>query len=97
MTQQTSIQAYKDIIPELGARQKAVLALFTDRHVLLTNNEIADKLRWAINTVTPRVFEVRQKGKLIARGKRPCKITGRTGITWGLPDLPTDLFEGGER
>ncbi len=94
MTQQTSIQAYKDIVPELGARQQKVLDLFTSREVLLTNNEIADKLGWRINTVTPRVFEVRQKGKLIARGKRPCKITGRTGITWGLPDMRTDLFEG---
>ncbi len=94
MTQQTSTQAYKDIVPELGARQKKVLDLFTSREVLLTNNEIADKLGWRINTVTPRVWEVRQKGKLIERGKRPCRITGRTGITWGLPDMRTDFWEG---
>ena len=91
MTQQTSIDAYKDI--DLGARQKAVLDLFTSREVLLTNNEIADKLGWRINCVVPRCFEIRHKGKLIERDRRPCTITGKTCIVWGLPSLRTDFFD----
>jgi predicted transcriptional regulator len=94
MAQETSRQAYKDVVSDLGHRQRMVLTLFNDRSIVLTNNEIAQKLGWAINTVTPRVFELRHKGELVQRGKRPCKITGRTGITWGLPGMKTDFFRG---
>ena len=96
MVQDTSKQAYKDIVHELGDRQKRVLELFTHRGIAMTNNEIADILKWAINCVTPRVFELRCQNKLIERGKRRCRITGRTGKIWGLPAMRTDLFEGGK-
>lgn len=81
MIQETSRTAYHDIKPELGDRQKMVY----DELVKLgdaTNTEIASSLHIPINAVTPRIFELRQKGHVSEGGKRTCKITGRTVIYW---------------
>ncbi len=78
----TSREAYADIQP-LSDRQAAVLGLLK-RSEPLTNNEIADRLGWPINTVTPRVFELRARGEVREIGKRPCRITGRSAYQWGV-------------
>lgn len=81
--QATSLEAYRtEIEPTLGERQKKVLELFGTQ--TLTNSEIATRLGWSINRVTPRVFELRQAGKLEEAYKRICSITGRRVIAWKL-------------
>ena len=47
-----------------------------------TNTELADDLHWPINTVTPRVKELRGHFLVVEMCKRKCYITGRTAIEW---------------
>lgn len=47
-----------------------------------SNSEIARHLGLPINCVTPRVHELRQKGRVVPAMKRPCKVTGRYVIAW---------------
>lgn len=85
MKQDTSVNALKSVRPYLGQRQAEVMAVFNEPDTRLTNNEIAQRLGWSINCVTPRVFELRAMGKLTSFGKRPCAITGKTSMVWGKP------------
>lgn len=83
-TQLTSRKAYLDeIAPSLGARQIKVMEML-DRLGEATNSELAEALEWKINTITPRVLEVRNKGLVVEAKKRVCKITGRVAIAWML-------------
>ncbi len=80
MIQNTSKIAYDEVKPSLGEKQAAVMvALGSDS---LTNTELATRLGWAINRVTPRVFELRALGRVEQAEKRPCSITGRMAIAW---------------
>jgi len=96
--QETSLEAYfSNVLPDLGAKQRAVLRIFTyDPSMNFTNRELARELRWNINTVTPRVYELRGKGRdnplkwnplIIESEKRPCRVGGKRSIAWQLnPD-----------
>lgn len=82
--QETSRAAYyNDAVPTMGARQQRVYAelLQADN---LTNSEIAARLNWPINTVTPRVFELRGVSLVTEDLKRTCRVTGRTAIAWRI-------------
>lgn len=84
--QQTSLLAYSEALKTLGSKQKSVLDVFTHNPQIddWTNLEIANYLHWQINSVTPRVFELRMKGLLKERCKRTCSIGGRRAIAWEL-------------
>ena len=85
--QQTSLFAYRnDILPNLGQRQQEVLKIFKDGENY-TNNEIAHILFIPINTVTPRVNELRKLNVVILSETRACKITGRTCCAWSRNPL----------
>jgi DNA-binding MarR family transcriptional regulator len=80
----TSLKVYREEVePTLSARQEAVLSAFRRRE-RLTNLELARFLEWEINTVTPRVKELRDKGILEEHCKRTCNISGRTAICWQI-------------
>jgi len=79
--QETSLEAYEEVKPTLGPRQIAVLSVLENAPPL-TNTEIAQRLGWSINRVTPRVFELREKDMVRECGRRPCRITGRNAIQW---------------
>jgi hypothetical protein len=89
---ETSLQAYRlDALPKKAVKQRAVLAIFEQAEIFkgvmfpnYTNTEIAQRLEWPINTVTPRVFELRKLGLLIEDVRRKCTITGRMAIAWKL-------------
>lgn len=83
MLQSTSLAAFREITPTLGKRQIHVLECFADGKDY-TNSEIAERLGWSINRVTPRIFELRKRESplLVERLKRPCRVTGRTAIAW---------------
>lgn len=49
-----------------------------------TNSELSEYLNWPINTVTPRIHELRKKDLVQFSEKRVCKITGRMVIAWKL-------------
>lgn len=81
--QPTSLQAYfGEILPDLGRRQKAVLEVFTMGS--FTNAELANLLQWPINTITPRVKELRDLGLLVEDSIRKCSSTGRNAKAWKL-------------
>lgn len=89
---ETSLEAYyKDIVPTLGKRQSAVFKELT-KYPNATNSELAKSLGWTINTVTPRIFELREQGLVVEDEKRLCKITGRRAIAWRSvkPVLPEE-------
>jgi len=98
--QDTSLLAFwGEIYPTLGPRHKEIVKIFRENYGMnFTNNELLDEIRLydsirEINSVTPRVYELRGKGKnnpftlwpiLIESEKRKCRITGRTVIAWQL-------------
>lgn len=86
MIQDTSMEAYQNIKPELGSRQKVVLDVI--RHLNSpTNVEISRYLGLPINTITPRVNELRKKGLVCNAGKRNCSITGSMVYAWRINGL----------
>ena len=89
MIQDTSLFAYAQATQNLGVKQKQVLdalRYFSDA----TNAEIAARLNWPINRITPRCLELRGMGLILDMGKRRCKVTGSTAHAWKAkhPVLP---------
>ena len=78
--QQTSLDAYYTL--DLPPMQQRVYDLLSEGGVW-TNNEISHALHMPINCVTPRVYELREKGLVIPGAKRQCGITGKNAMTWG--------------
>ena len=80
--QQTSLFAfYNEVKPTLGHRQKVIYEAFGTRENF-TNSEMSAYLNWPINTVVPRVNELRKVGLVRQSGIRTCKVTGRNVIAW---------------
>jgi hypothetical protein len=46
-----------------------------------------------INTITPRVFELRQIGLVEEVGKRKCRVTDRTAIAWKAVPMPSAIVK----
>lgn len=90
MIQDTSLKAWlNEIAPTLGARQIAILEAFElDQRSDFTNAELSVFLDKPINTVTPRVFELRELGILEESRKRQCTVTRREVHAWRLKDRP---------
>jgi len=93
--QETSLEAYIEIVNEsLNERQKAVMMIFYENPSMnFSNTELARELEVPINTVTPRVYELRGRGKnnqykgrpiLVEAMKRICKVTGKRVIAWQI-------------
>lgn len=84
----TSLDAYSDIMPELGPRQLLVLKVIMDygkTRMHPTDREIARALGHADpNKVRPRRFELMQYGLITEAGKRKCSVSGKTALTWKL-------------
>ena len=78
--QDTSIEAFMKLknVAESQRQVLDVLKFLTNA----TNAELAAKLGWPINRVTPRVKELREKGLVLDAGKRICQITRGTAHAW---------------
>lgn len=81
MYQETSKDAYLDTLPITPGHHDIIMDVLNQKGQA-SNMEIADALGWSINRVTPRIFELRTKGEVIAATKRICRITGRRVIVW---------------
>ena len=70
----------------IGKRQQQVLDLFHNctNIDLFNNREISVMLKLPINSVTPRVQELRKMGKLVEYKKMKDNITNRLSIYWRL-------------
>lgn len=83
MIQQTSIRAFREISEEINDRQAKVyntIALMPK----INNTEIAKYLKKPINTITPRVHELRKKGLIKQAGTKKCPITNKTTMAWEI-------------
>jgi DNA-binding MarR family transcriptional regulator len=86
MIQETSKQAYESIKEELGERQKQVLSVL---EILGTanNRQISNHLKLPINSITPRIKELRDK-KYVGVSKVDIDtLTNRKTIYWKLTKL----------
>lgn len=78
----TSKLAYASKVrPTLGLRQQQVLEAMKLREDW-SNTELSKELNWPINTVTPRVNELRKFRLAEFSGKRICTVTGLRVMTW---------------
>ena len=94
----TSLLAYAEVKKTLMPRQQERVQVFRDNIKDFTNRELLEELRIndpfrEINSVTPRVYELRGKGKnnpftlspiLIKSRTRKCEITERMANAWQL-------------
>lgn len=81
MLTETSLLAYQEALLSLGEHQKEVLKCL--RRLGQANNQmIARTLRWQINSVTPRVKELRDKKLVKVAFEGPDLFTGRKTIYW---------------
>jgi hypothetical protein len=94
MIQETSLKAFREILPELGHRQLEVLRVIYNQ-VTANNNIISKILKLPINSVTPRVNELRKKGLVIMSTVSPCPFTGKSTIWWKIANRNLLNFTGG--
>jgi len=84
MIQDTSLEAYKVLEPELGERQQQiynVLKKFPDGR---SNLSISRILGLPINCVTPRVKELRDMGLVVFSHYNKDRVTGRRCMCWRI-------------
>ena len=81
--QDTSAQAYYAVLQTLGYKQEMVYLKLKEIGNA-TNNELKQALGWEINTVTPRVNELRKLGIVKEGTRRPCRVSGMTAIAWEI-------------
>ena len=91
MTQLTSQLSLLDTAKEgnIGKRQQQVLDLFgmpanNPWKMFYNNRQIAEALNLPINSVTPRVKELREMGKLVEYKKMKDTVSNRLSIYWRL-------------
>jgi len=80
MIQNTSLLAYFEIQASLGAKQRLILDLFL-KHGPMTNKMVAKKSNLPINSVTPRVKELREL-EYIEYSDTIIQLNGRKAILW---------------
>jgi DNA-binding MarR family transcriptional regulator len=76
--QMTSIEAFHSL-KNLGAKQQAVLDELTNP---MTNRQLARRLGWEINRVTPRVNELVALGFVTEHGTTIDQDTNKRAILW---------------
>ena len=81
MIQETSLEAYQVLIPELGELQETVYNTIIE-HPGMSNHDIARYLQWEINRVTPRVKELRDKGLVWFSHYKEDSLTSRRVMCW---------------
>jgi len=82
---ETSLRAYLEIKPSLGKRQLEVLNALKELKIA-SNTQIADYMNRPINTITPRINELRGKGLVVCSHKGICPITKMMVMLWKVKD-----------
>ena len=81
MIQNTSLEAWRIIQPDLGSMQNMVynlLKVYPDS----SNHDISILLGKPINCVTPRMKELRDKGLVLHSGFKRDETTGKRVMVW---------------
>lgn len=90
---ETSRWAYATV--PLEPRQQAIAAMLAE-HGELSDQELAGKLGWPINCVTPRRGELVELGLVLPARTVKSNTTMRNVTLWRLADRQLDLFHGGQ-
>lgn len=85
MIRDTSREAFSDIQPRIGDRQREVLDAFYKQGPM-TNTELSRTIGLPIKMITPRTNELVKMGYVKEHSRRACKITGRRAIVWVAKD-----------
>jgi predicted ArsR family transcriptional regulator len=83
MMQDTSTQAYDSIRDSLNEKQRIIRSVLL-RVGPMSNAQLATVLRWPINTVTPRIHELRKLDVIEDAGTVVSRTTGRKVHVWKL-------------
>jgi len=78
---ETSLEAFEEIRKNLGERQKQVYEKLKELG-MATNKMLSRACYLDINSITPRVFELREKGLVTEAKVDLCPITKRKAIWW---------------
>lgn len=81
MIQDTSLEAYNTIKIKLGERQQQIYDAIW-KYESVSNLDLSRFLKIPINSVTPRVKELREKGLVIEDGHKIDRITNRRMKKW---------------
>ena len=82
-----SLLAYRAFAPkELSKKQNTVLA-FLLKYGSMSNKELAAKIGWPINTITPRVKELRDLGLLELDCIKWDQKTNRAESVWRVKNI----------
>ena len=81
MIQNTSLESFMQLLPELGELQETVYNCIKS-HPGLCNREIGVLIGKPINCVTPRVKELRNMGLVVNIGIKFDEYTNRNVMIW---------------
>jgi len=84
MIQNTSLDAYKVLQPELGRLQQEIYDVIVENPGM-SNHDIARYKNMEINRVVPRVKELRELGLVVFSNYKQDRITKRTVMCWKIP------------
>lgn len=73
---------HKQKIPLLSVRQKKIFDVINQDINGLTYREIAKKMKMEINSICPRVNEMKNLGLIESKEKRECSITKKLAKVW---------------
>ena len=79
--QRTSVEAYYSIMQDIGEMQRIVLVEI-EMYGPQSNSQIAERLRKKINSITGRVWELRNMGLVEQAGEILDETTQRMVMTW---------------
>jgi len=82
--EKTSLDAYNVISLELSERQNEVYEIIKEFGPI-SNAGISRKLGIPINSITPRVYELREIGIVVRNGTAKDQYTQMTVILWNVP------------
>lgn len=80
--------AYLEVKPKVNKHQRLVLDAIEEIYPA-SNKMIAAHLGWPINSVTPRVLELRHK-KQVIKAYKGKDSTGRSAIFWQPKDVEVE-------
>lgn len=83
MIQPTSLEAYDSIKPELGNIQQEVYDTI-EKFPTVSNLDISRILNKPINSITPRVKELRDMNLVYYVGTKKDRITNRSVMCWNV-------------
>ena len=92
MVQVTSLEAYYDLLPCLGRKQNMIYNIIK-LYPGVSNLDISRIIGIPINSVTPRVYELREYNLIRFSHKKRDRLTGKTCMCWVIEENPDRVVD----